>query len=208
MARQIQKCVGGSVRTCCCGRAGQGRAARAHRAVHLHDDVGALQHAPELPPDLQVLLKGGQHQALVPLKRRQFAPPGEKRGPLGLVQLVGRRARVPGRAAWDAKPAQRRSGDGAGLAAGSAVARGSGYCQGLRHVPGAPAVERPAAASSPWLQGVLAGAGRRQAAQGQPRSGTGAARERRRTCAGGAPQPQLARHRRARRRRARPGCRS
>ena len=43
--------------------------------THLHHDVTALQHPPQLAPHLQVLLKGGQHQPLVLLQGCQLAPP-------------------------------------------------------------------------------------------------------------------------------------
>mmetsp|Transcript_27163 Transcript_27163/g.69135 ORF Transcript_27163/g.69135 Transcript_27163/m.69135 type:complete len:511 (+) Transcript_27163:2798-4330(+) len=74
----------------------QQRVARVH---HLHHDVRPLQHAPQLPPHLQVLLKRRQAQPLALLDGGQLAPPDDKPGALLRVQLVGRRGLVPRRAA-------------------------------------------------------------------------------------------------------------
>lgn len=71
---------------------------------HLDNNVGALNNAPELAPDLQVLLKGRQHQPLRLLDRRQRAPPRQERCPLLRVDLLRALLLAPWRPPWNLQP--------------------------------------------------------------------------------------------------------
>jgi hypothetical protein len=61
---------------------------RVARVDDLDDDVGALQDAPQLAPDLEVALKGGEDEALVLLQLGE-APAGCFYGRVGAVCLGG-----------------------------------------------------------------------------------------------------------------------
>ena len=65
---------------------------------HLHDDVAPLAHAPELAPDLEVLLERREAQALVFLDGGECAAPLEEVSSLVLVEHLGGHVFGPGRA--------------------------------------------------------------------------------------------------------------
>jgi len=87
-------------------RPGRPQAAARPARARLHDDVAALQHAPELAPDLQVLLERREHQALALLHRRQLAPPGHKCGALLRVHRLRALVLAPRRPPRQLQPAR------------------------------------------------------------------------------------------------------
>ncbi len=86
----------------------EGAAKEGEVAACLDDDVGALKDAPELAPDLQVLLKGRQHQQLLRLNRRQLAPPRQERRALLRIHLLRALLPPPRRPPRNAQPATQR----------------------------------------------------------------------------------------------------
>ena len=63
---------------------------------NLHDDVASLAHAPELAPDLEVLLERGEGEALVLLDGGERAAPLEEVSTLVLVEHLGGHVFGPG----------------------------------------------------------------------------------------------------------------
>ena len=74
---------------------------RVARVDDLHDELRALEHAPQLPPHLQVLLEGREERALLLLDLGHLRPPRHEGGALVPVELDRRLLRLPGRPARD-----------------------------------------------------------------------------------------------------------
>ena len=100
---------------------------RVPRVHHLHHDVGPLAHAPQLSPNLEVLLEGRERQALVLLDRGERAAPLEEGGLLVAVQLVDGHVLGPRRA-----PGNLERVGVQGLRVGSSLGLRGGVRRGVR----------------------------------------------------------------------------
>jgi hypothetical protein len=65
------------------------------RIHNLHDQIGALDDSPQLPPDLEIALEGCHEQVVVLLQLGEAPPPLQQRRPLLLIQFLWSRVGVP-----------------------------------------------------------------------------------------------------------------